>query len=170
MTETTIEDATVVEETVVEETAEPTAPAVIPGEVLAPQQVVERFLAHLDQPDVIDDLIADDIVWENVGTLALPTVKGKEQTLKVLDRFFRLCSGWKVEIQEITADDRFVQTERTDIPLIAGGEAGFWVCGRFEVRDGKIVAWRDRFDTGAVLFGLVRGALRGTVGRVLPSS
>jgi limonene-1,2-epoxide hydrolase len=34
------------------------------------------------------------------------------------------------------------------------------VCGTFEVRDGKIVLWRDRFDVGAFLFQLMTSPLR----------
>ncbi|MGB6073792.1 MAG: limonene-1,2-epoxide hydrolase family protein, partial [Rhodococcus sp. (in: high G+C Gram-positive bacteria)] len=33
----------------------------------------------------------------------------------------------------------------------------FWVCGTFELRDGKVAVWRDYFDNVDFLKGLVRG-------------
>lgn len=57
-------------------------------------------------------------------------------------------------------------TERTDSIMFGDVPGGFWVCGRFEVRDGKIVHWRDYFDTGDILIGVARGGLRALVGKV----
>jgi limonene-1,2-epoxide hydrolase len=37
-------------------------------------------------------------------------------------------------------------TERTDSIIIGRFRAEFWVCGVFEVHDGKITLWRDYFD------------------------
>jgi limonene-1,2-epoxide hydrolase len=37
-----------------------------------------------------------------------------------------------------------------------------WVCGRFDVRDGQIVLWRDYFDYATVFAATARGFL-GTV-------
>jgi len=42
--------------------------------------------------------------------------------------------------------------------------AEFWVCGTFEVRDGKIVLWRDYFDWGTFLMAGVRGLGRALLG------
>ena len=36
----------------------------------------------------------------------------------------------------------------------------FWVCGVFEVHDGRITLWRDYFD----FFDFVQGAVRGSWG------
>ena len=43
--------------------------------------------------------------------------------------------------------------------------AQFWVCGRFDVHDGKITLWRDAFD----FVDIARGTLRGLVAMALPS-
>jgi limonene-1,2-epoxide hydrolase len=40
----------------------------------------------------------------------------------------------------------------------------FWVYGRFEIREGRITLWRDSFDWGDMLVGLVRGV----IGAVVP--
>jgi hypothetical protein len=41
-------------------------------------------------------------------------------------------------------------TERTDSARGRWFSLEFWVCGTFEVRDGKIALWRDYFDLGAI--------------------
>jgi limonene-1,2-epoxide hydrolase len=41
----------------------------------------------------------------------------------------------------------------------------FWVCGVFEVHDGRITLWRDYFD----LFDLFKATLRGIIGIAVPS-
>jgi limonene-1,2-epoxide hydrolase len=35
----------------------------------------------------------------------------------------------------------------------------FWVCGRFDVENGKIVLWRDRFDWMNFTVATLRGLL-----------
>jgi limonene-1,2-epoxide hydrolase len=40
----------------------------------------------------------------------------------------------------------------------------FWVCGSFEVQDGRITVWRDYFDW----WDFTRGTLRGVAGIALP--
>jgi len=47
---------------------------------------------------------------------------------------------------------------------VRGVAAEFWVCGTFEVRDGKIVLWRDYFDWGTFLMAGVRGLGRALLG------
>ena len=45
-------------------------------------------------------------------------------------------------------------------PTCSSGDlrAGFWVDGTFEVVDGRITVWRDRFDWATVVAGARRGA------------
>jgi limonene-1,2-epoxide hydrolase len=38
--------------------------------------------------------------------------------------------------------------------------SAFWVCGTFEVVDGRIESWTDRFDYIDVTVGFVKGAIR----------
>ena len=35
--------------------------------------------------------------------------------------------------------------------------AAFWVCGTFEVHDGRITVWRDRFDFADLTWAFLRG-------------
>ena len=39
-----------------------------------------------------------------------------------------------------------VLTERTDVLVIGPVRMQFWVCGVFEVHNGRITLWRDYFD------------------------
>jgi limonene-1,2-epoxide hydrolase len=46
----------------------------------------------------------------------------------------------------ITADGPVVMTERVDVFKLPDKAIELRVMGTFEVRDGKITAWRDYFD------------------------
>jgi limonene-1,2-epoxide hydrolase len=41
----------------------------------------------------------------------------------------------------------------------------FWVCGVFEVHNGRITLWRDYFD----MFAMPKGTLRGIIAAVVPA-
>ena len=58
-----------------------------------------------------------------------------------------------------------VLTERTDILGFGPLSVDFWVCGRFEVRDGRICGWRDYFSTADMTRGVARGIIRMVTGR-----
>ena len=52
-----------------------------------------------------------------------------------------------------------VLTERTDVLVAGRVRAEFWVCGTFEVHDGRITLWRDRFDLVDTTVAMLRGLL-----------
>jgi limonene-1,2-epoxide hydrolase len=56
-------------------------------------------------------------------------------------------------------------TERTDSIIVGRFRADFWVCGVFDVHDGKITLWRDYFD----VMDLVKGTIRGLLALAVPS-
>jgi limonene-1,2-epoxide hydrolase len=49
-------------------------------------------------------------------------------------------------VHHIVADGPVVLTERTDVFVLPNVTIELPVMGTFEVRDGKIAAWRDYFD------------------------
>jgi limonene-1,2-epoxide hydrolase len=49
-------------------------------------------------------------------------------------------------VRNIVADGNVVLTERVDVFVMPNGKVELPVMGAFEVRDGKIAAWRDYFD------------------------
>jgi limonene-1,2-epoxide hydrolase len=124
--------------------------------------VVEAFLAALEATDIDGALALVDpaIVYQNVP---LPPARGLaafEKQMRYLETFF---TGFEAEIHHIAAEGGTVLTERTDVLARGPVRAAFWVDGTFEVVDGRITVWRDRFDwvtvIGATLAALGRAAL-----------
>jgi limonene-1,2-epoxide hydrolase len=123
-----------------------------------PTEIVERFLSQLAEGeiDAAVDLLAADVVYSNVS---LPTVRGRQRVRKLAHLTLgRPGGGFEVYNHAISATDNSVLTERTDVLKLGRLRIQFWVCGRFDVENGEIVLWRDRFDwmnyTVATLRGL----------------
>lgn len=131
------------------------------------ETVVETFLpaALRDRDfDLVSSLLADDVVYENVG---YPTFRGAQRIVKAFrDMESRTpMVKWDVEIHRIASSGASVMTERTDSIIIGRFRADFWVCGVFDVHDGKITLWRDYFD----VMDLAKGTIRGLLALALPS-
>ena len=91
-----------------------------------------------------------DAVWENIG---MSKTTGPEETIAFLEKYL---SGAKLatfdaEILHIAGEGNVVFVERIDRAVKLDGSirpAPFVrVVAVFEVKDGKIAAWRDYFDT-----------------------
>lgn len=131
--------------------------------VTAEIQVVRDFLEALERLD-IDAAVAlldDRAVYQNVP---LPAARGREAVAKQLRWLARYGSDFEARIHNIASDGAVVLTERTDVIEIGRLRADFWVCGTFEVRDGKIALWRDYFDFVDVTWAFLRAGLRALVG------
>jgi limonene-1,2-epoxide hydrolase len=120
-------------------------------------EVVLAFLGHLERLDVEAALalMSDDAVYQNVP---LPPDRGKAAVRRTLGRMMGMGSGFRVENHNIAANGPVVLTERTDVLSVGTVDAAFWVCGTFEVHDGRITLWRDRFDWVDFTLAWVRGA------------
>jgi limonene-1,2-epoxide hydrolase len=125
--------------------------------------VVKEFLGALECTDVDAALALLDpgIVYQNVPFPPARGIRAVERQLRSLERFF---SGFEVEFHEVAANGHVVLTERTDVLGIGPVRGAFWVCGTFEVHDGRITLWRDRFDFVDFTLSFVRGALKALVG------
>ena len=126
-------------------------------------RTVERFLNALQNEDfdAADAALHDNLVYENVG---LPTIHGRHRAMQL----FRRMEGrmrFEVKIHRIAADGSAVLTERSDAMIFGPLRLQFWVCGVFEVHDGRITLWRDYFD----FFDMVKATLRGIAALALPS-
>jgi limonene-1,2-epoxide hydrolase len=122
-----------------------------------PTEIVERFLTGLAEGeiDTAVDLLASDVVYSNVS---LPTVRGRERVRKLAHLTLgRSGAGFEVYNHAISAAGSSVLTERTDVLKLGRLRIQFWVCGRFDVEDGEIVLWRDRFDWMNYTVATVRG-------------
>ncbi|HEX3981795.1 MAG TPA: limonene-1,2-epoxide hydrolase family protein, partial [Acidimicrobiales bacterium] len=105
----------------------------------------------------------EDVDYLNVST---PTIRGRERVRRVLGAAMGLPkAGFEVYFHSISNDQGAVLTERTDVLIWGPLRVQFWVCGRFDVRDGKITLWKDYFDWVNVTLAMVRGL----VGAVVPA-
>jgi limonene-1,2-epoxide hydrolase len=121
--------------------------------------VVEEFFAAFKVNDLERalGLMADDVVYQNVP---FPADRGKAAVTRTLQLFGRVLTGFDVQMRNIAARDGVVLTERVDIltgPLV---HFEIWVCGTFEIRDGKITLWRDYFDLASATLQLLTSPLR----------
>ena len=134
-----------------------------------PAEVVRRFLDLLEAGDVAGatSLMAADVDYMNVS---LPTIRGRERVRRALTRALAVRgAAFEAYIHTITTDDDTVLTERTDVLIVGPVRIQIWVCGRFDVRDGQIVLWKDYFDWGNVAAATVRGLLGAVVPALRPA-
>ncbi|MGB3895721.1 limonene-1,2-epoxide hydrolase family protein [Mycolicibacter sinensis] len=126
-------------------------------------RTVETFLDALadDDLDTAAAALAEDVVYQNVG---LPTIYGRSATIGV----FRRMAGraaFDVKIHRVAAEGAAVLTERTDALTFGPLRLQFWVCGVFEVHNGRITLWRDYFD----FFDMFKATLRAVAATVFPA-
>ncbi|MBJ7339419.1 limonene-1,2-epoxide hydrolase family protein [Mycolicibacterium sp.] len=124
---------------------------------------VEAFLFALRDQDfaTADALLADDLVYQNVG---LPTIRGRARVMKMM-RAMEGRMGFDVTFHRNVGEGTTVINERSDAMVFGPLRLQFWVCGVFEVHDGRITLWRDYFD----VFDMVKATVRGIVGIAVPS-
>lgn len=72
--------------------------------------------------------------------------------------------SFEVKFHRIVGEGTTVLNERTDALVIGPVRLQFWVCGVFEVHNGKITLWRDYFD----MFDMAKATVRGLIGAVIP--
>ena len=133
------------------------------GTTVANARTVEGFLNALQDADyeTAEAALDDNLVYQNVG---LPTIHGRRRAMQL----FRRMEGrtaFEVKIHRIAADGAAVLTERSDALIFGPVRLQFWVCGVFEVHDGRITLWRDYFD----FFDMLKATARGLAALVLPS-
>jgi limonene-1,2-epoxide hydrolase len=133
------------------------------GTGVANTRTVEGFLHALQNSDLetAEAALHDNLVYENVG---LPTIHGRARAIKLF-RMMEGRAGFEVKIHRIAADGAAVLTERTDALIVGPLRLQFWVCGVFEVHNGRITLWRDYFD----FFDVFKATLRGVAALALPS-
>jgi limonene-1,2-epoxide hydrolase len=126
-------------------------------------RTVEVFLNALQDADyeTAEAALDDNLVYENVG---LPTIHGRRRAMRLFRRMEGR-AGFEVKIHRVAADGATVLTERTDALIFGPLRLQFWVCGVFEVHDGRITLWRDYFD----FFDMLKATVRGLAALVLPS-
>lgn len=122
-------------------------------------EIVEDLFAALRRRDIDRalSLLDEKIVWHNVG---LPKVRGTSNVGRFMAMLAEPTFGFDVTMHNIAPDGDIVLTERTDVLIWRRLRIEFWVCGTFELRDGKVAVWRDYFDSADFLKGVARGVIR----------
>ena len=116
----------------------------------SPIEVVRRFCVAWSEDMGADDLAAfftDDAVYHNIP---LAPVRGRNAIANNFATFIRPgppgIESIEFRVINIAANGPVVMTERVDRFTMPNKSFELPVMGTFEVRDGKINAWRDYFD------------------------
>lgn len=119
-----------------------------------PAELVTEFCALWANPDLdrILSYFTDDAVYHNIP---MAPAEGKEAIRELLPIMLDGIEGIDFEVHRQVAEGNLVMNERTDVMRRTdGGRLELPVMGAFEVRDGRIAAWRDYFDLATVTTGL----------------
>jgi limonene-1,2-epoxide hydrolase len=134
-----------------------------------PAAVVREFLRALEDLDVDRGLalVGPEILYHNKG---LPPARGLAAFERQLRALARYATAFEARVHNLAAEGPIVLTERTDVIEIGRFRSEFWVCGTFEVRDGRIVVWRDYFDFVNVTWASACGLARALLGKRSPGA
>ena len=86
---------------------------------------------------------APDAVYHN---MPVAPVTGHDGIRELLNMFAPAAETAEFEILAIASRGNLVFTERIDRFTMNGRQVALPVAGVFDIRDGKIAAWRDYFD------------------------
>jgi limonene-1,2-epoxide hydrolase len=119
----------------------------------SPVEVVRRFCGRWADGD-LDAIVAsftDDAVYHN---MPIDPVVGPEAIRAFIEGFLGGVDKVTFEVRNIAADGDVVLTERVDVFEAPGTRIELPVMGAFELRDGRIAAWRDYFDLQTFMNGM----------------
>jgi limonene-1,2-epoxide hydrolase len=110
-----------------------------------PIEIVRRFCAVWSNvnPDEIAEFFTDDAVYHNIP---MDPLTGRDAIKRFIAGFAGGAKQIDFRVNNIVADGDVVLTERVDVFELPNGKVTLPVMGTFEVKDGKIAAWRDYFD------------------------
>jgi limonene-1,2-epoxide hydrolase len=108
--------------------------------------LVRRFLEACVRadPDEFAAFFTEDAVWWNCPW---PPVKGREAICLTLSRGAQLMKALPWDVLHVAAQGDVVLTERIDRFAIGDRRIEVPCMGIFELHEGKIVAWRDYWDS-----------------------
>jgi limonene-1,2-epoxide hydrolase len=110
-----------------------------------PETLVKEFCAAWARRDVEELLayFADDAVYHN---MPMPPVSGRDGIREILNLFVPPTEAIEFVMLNTAVRGNLVFTERVDRFTMGGRKIDLPVAGVFEIRNGKIAAWRDYFD------------------------
>jgi limonene-1,2-epoxide hydrolase len=109
------------------------------------RDLCDAFAKHDAQ--ALRPFFTDDVVYHNIP---MDAAVGIDATIGFLEGFFAMCESITIETTHLAVRDNVVLTERIDTFKLGEIVAPLPVMGTFEIRDGKIFAWRDYFDLAQV--------------------
>ena len=119
-----------------------------------PAELVTEFCALWAEPDLetILGYFTEDAVYHNIP---MAPAEGLAAIRELLPMMLDGMEGIDFIVHRQVASGNLVMNERTDVMRRTnGGRVELPVMGTFEVRDGRIAAWRDYFDLATVTAGL----------------
>ncbi|HVC68993.1 MAG TPA: limonene-1,2-epoxide hydrolase family protein [Acidimicrobiales bacterium] len=113
------------------------------------ERIVRDFLDVFGKHDAaaLRPFFTDDVVYHNIP---MDPAVGIEATVAFIEGFFAMAEGMTIETTHLAVRDNVVLTERIDTFSMGSLTAPLPVMGTFEIRDGKICAWRDYFDLAQI--------------------
>ena len=120
---------------------------------MSAEALVREFCAAWSKldPDVLADYFTEDAVYHNIP---LQPLSGRDAIREFIAGFLAGAGSAEFRIGHLLAAGDVVMNERVDAFRMGGREIAIPVVGIFEIRDGKIAAWRDYFDMGQVTAAL----------------
>jgi limonene-1,2-epoxide hydrolase len=113
----------------------------------SPSDLVTAFVKEWDAPAPTAETIAayftDDALYHNIPMQPITGAVNIGKALGAMSGQMK-SAGWQVLNQTATGD--VVMNERVDRFTMGEKTVAVRVAGVFEVKDGKIAAWRDYFD------------------------
>ena len=119
------------------------------GSSVDAEQLVRQFCDTFEKHDAeaLRPFFTDDVVYHNIP---MDPAIGIDATIAFIEAFFAMCDNMSIETVNVAVCGNVVLTERVDTFKVGDVVAPLPLMGTFEVRHGKISAWRDYFDIGQV--------------------
>ncbi|OYU70392.1 MAG: limonene-1,2-epoxide hydrolase [Alphaproteobacteria bacterium PA2] len=111
------------------------------------EATIRRFIdawPRLD-PDELVAFFTEDGIYHN---MPIGPIQGQAALRPFIAAFLGNWTATNWDILNITAQGDLVMAERVDHITVGEKQIDLPCCGVFELRDGRIAAWRDYFDMG----------------------
>lgn len=109
------------------------------------RDMCDTFARH--DAEALRPFFTDDVVYHNIP---MDPAVGINDAIGFIEGFFAMCESMVIETLHLAVRDNLVLTERVDTFTVGQVVASLPVMGIFEIRDGKISAWRDYFDLAQI--------------------
>jgi limonene-1,2-epoxide hydrolase len=109
------------------------------------RDLCDAFAKH--DPEAFRPFLTDDVIYHNIP---MDPAVGIDAAIAFIEGFFGMCEGMEIETLHLAVRGNVVLTERIDTFRVGDIVAPLPVMGTFEIRDGKVSAWRDYFDMAQI--------------------